>query len=487
MNVLSTQRSPEVVSGERGSEVSPIENLFGRVRHSLGLDRAVTFTVLARGWVSASGLVTVALIARFLTSAEQGYYYTYASLIALQLVFELGFSQVVMQLASHERAHLSIEADGAVKGDPLAHARLASVLKISTRWYAAGALCFGLILIPSGFYFFGSHQHLGTVVAWKAPWTAAALMAVFAFQLDPLYSFFEGCGFVPQIAHMRWVQAVAGSLLGWAALITRHGLYAPAMVLAGQVVVGFVWMSMKRGLLFHLLGHKTIGREVSWRREIWPFQWRIAISWISGYFVYQTFNPFLFAYKGPVAAGQMGMSLSFANALMVTAMAWISTKAAPFGMLIAQKRYLELDSLFFKALKQSVFLGTLGVAVVWSATTCLHYSHSRYAHKILDPLPFALLLMAGILNHAFASLATYLRAHKQEKFFALSFLMAIAVLLSNYFFARRSGALGMVAAYFVIIALMGVGVGALIFRKYRRLWHSDGPDALDAMLNLQTP
>jgi hypothetical protein len=33
------------------------------------------------------------------------------------MVFELGFSRVVMQHASHERAHLSIEPDGAVKGD----------------------------------------------------------------------------------------------------------------------------------------------------------------------------------------------------------------------------------------------------------------------------------------------------------------------------------------------------------------------------------
>jgi len=83
---------------------------------------------------------------------------------------------------------------------------------------------------------------------------------------------------------------------------------------------------LRRGLLFDLLTHKTGDRQISWQNEIWPFQWRIAISWISGYFVYQTFNPFLFAFKGPVAAGKMGMSLSFANAVMVIAMAWCRQK-----------------------------------------------------------------------------------------------------------------------------------------------------------------
>ena len=441
-------------------------------KHGLGLDRAVFFTVLARGWTSGSGLITIVLIARFLSTAEQGYYYTYASLIALQMVFELGFSQVVMQLTSHERAHLSIGPEGHVTGDETAHARLASVLQLSVRWYGAGALLLALALIPTGFYFFSAHQHLGAVVPWQVPWVAAATAAAFAFQLDPLYSFFEGCGFVSNIAHMRWMQAIVGSALAWIALITHHGLYAPAMVITGQVVVGAIWLFLRRDLLTHLLTYKTGEQRISWQDEIWPFQWRIAISWISGYFVYQTFNPFLFAFKGPVAAGQMGMSLSFANSLMVVAMAWVSTKAAPFGMLIAQKQYLQLDALFFRALRHSTLVAGLGAVVIWSASTYLHLTHNRYAEKLLSPVPFAILLIASILNHLLASMGTYLRAHKQEKLFQLSLSIAVTVLLSNFLFARTSGALGMVAGYLVIIALLGLGCGSLLFNKYRRLWHA---------------
>jgi hypothetical protein len=85
--------------------------------------------------------------------------------------------------------------------------------------------------------------------------------------------------------------------------------------------------------------------------------------------------------------------------------------------------------------------------------------------------------MAAIFNHFLASIATYLRAHKQEKLFQLSLSIAAAVLVSNYFFARTSGALGMVAGYLVIMALLGLGGGTLIFNKYRRLWHSDGQHA----------
>src|SRR5271168_3122662 len=105
------------------------------IRHTLGLDRAIAFTVMARVWSSSAGIVTVALIARFLSPAEQGYYYTFGSLVALQIVFELGFSFVIQQMASHERAHLDVSPDGLITGAEKAHARLASILQKTVRWY----------------------------------------------------------------------------------------------------------------------------------------------------------------------------------------------------------------------------------------------------------------------------------------------------------------------------------------------------------------
>src|SRR4051794_25717994 len=127
------------------------------MRRVLGLDRAIGFTILARFWSSAAGFLTVALIARFLSPAEQGLYYTFGSLVALQIVFELGFSVVIMQMASHERAHLAIAADYEVSGDAVAHARLASVIQKSMRWYSVAAILMALALVPAGLWFFGTH------------------------------------------------------------------------------------------------------------------------------------------------------------------------------------------------------------------------------------------------------------------------------------------------------------------------------------------
>ena len=455
----------------RPAAAATLRNFLGQ---RLGIDRAVGYTALGRIWSSLSGLVSVVLIAHLLSPAEQGYYYTFASLIALQMVFELGFTQVVMQLASHERAHLTIEANGRISGDETAHARLASILQLVLRWYSLAAFLFVLVLIPAGLHFFSAHQHLGPAIAWKAPWSCAATVAGFGFFLDPLFAFAEGCGYVAEVAQMRFRRSMAGNLLGWAALATHHGLYAPALMLAGQVTVGSAWLHGRRAWLLGVARFKPGCAQVSWKAEIWPFQWRIAVSWISGYFVYQSFNPFLFAYKGPAAAGRMGMSLSIANSLMFFAMGWVSTKAAPFGMLIAKQRFAELDGIFFRTVLQSTGVAMVGAAMLWSGAAYLNSIHSLYAQKIVGPLSFGLLLAAAIVNHLFAAMGTYLRAHKQEVLFQLSVAIAVAVLFSNYIAAKTVGAPGMVAGYLAILSVLGLGGGLLYFIKYRALWHSTG-------------
>lgn len=441
------------------------------LRTRVGVDKPIAFTILARGWASAAGLVTVALIARFLSPAEQGYYYTFGSLIALQIVFELGFSFVILQMASHERAHLAISAKGVIDGNEIAHARLASVLQKTVRWYSAAALFLASFLLIAGYRFFSAHEHAGDNVHWQFPWYAAALAATFTFQLDPILSFMEGCGFIAHVARLRFAQAAAGSTLAWLALVTHHGLLAPAMMITGNAGVAAFWLIRHRALLLPLLRHDPGEHRISWMKEVWPFQWRIAVSWLCGYFIFQLYNPVLFAYRGAVAAGQMGMSLTLANSLSSVAISWINTKAAPFGAMIARKQFVQLDRLFFQALKQSVAVCGLGAFTIWIAVTYMSSAHIRFAHRLLDPAPLGILLFSAMLNIVVSAEALYLRAHKQEKFLFNSVLGAILVGLSTYLLGRAYGAMGMVTGSLFIGLFIGLPLGTYTFFKYRRIWH----------------
>jgi hypothetical protein len=440
------------------------------LRHVLGLDRAIGFTVLARFWASSAGLVTVALIARFLTPAEQGYYFTFGSLVAMQMVFELGFSFVILQLASHERAQLSISSDYDITGDPVAHARLSSVIQKSVRWYSLAALLLAATLLPIGFFFFYTHQH-GQNISWRLPWCLDALIAVLNFQLDPLLSFLEGCGYVANIARLRFTQSVTGSLLAWLALISHRGLFAPAMMLLGMASCSLVLLFRKRKLLLGLLKYHPGSNRIRWSKEVWPFQWRIAVSWFCGYFIFWLFNPVLFAYHGPVEAGRMGMSLSMANAILNIAVSWVSTKSAPFGTLIARKEYRQLDQTFFRALWQSTAVSVAGGLTAWLGTLFLNLEHIRFAQRLLDPGSIAMLMIYMITNVIIFAEAYYLRAHKQEVFFVNSIVGAVIVTACTLIFGRYFGARGIVVSV-AIGNVVGLIWATYKFRKYRRLWHT---------------
>lgn len=439
----------------------------------LGLDRAIAFTVLARGWAAFAGLLTVTLIPRFLSSAEQGYYFTFGSLVAMQLIFELGFSVVILQLATHECAHLTLRPDGSISGSPLGQARLASILQKAVRWYSIASMLMVLCLIPIGIHFFSAHQPTGQHVAWLGPWCLLVFAAGFTFQIDPVFSFLEGCGYVSNVAHTRLWQAVCGSVLAWSSLVTHHGLYAPAMMIWGYAIGGFVFLARHRKLLLSLLRFDPGAARIDWWKEVWPFQWRIAVSYSCGFFIFQLFNPVLFAFWGPDVAGQMGMSLSIANMLTAAAIAWVNTKAAPFGAMIARREFRKLDRIFFSAVTQSTALCLTGALVAWLACLYLNARGLGFAHRMLAPLPFGLLLLTVTCNQIVSAEALYLRAHKQEKFLINSVAAAVFMGLSTYFLGRYYAAIGVTAGYLLMTLTIGLGLGTWIFLKYRRLWHAE--------------
>ena len=378
---------------------------------------------------------------------------------------------MILQLASHERAELSISSDYEIRGAPIAHARLASVIQKSVRWYSVAAVLMAGTLLPAGFYFFSTHQHAGQTVSWQLPWCFAALMAALNFQIDPFLSFLEGCGYVPEVARLRFMQSATGSLLAWIVLIKHHGLFAPSMMLLGMAAASLVWLTGKRKLLLGLLRHRVGTHRIRWNQEVWPFQWRIAVSWLSGYFLFWIFNPVLFAFRGPVEAGKMGMSLSLANAIQAIAVSWVSTKSAPFGTLIARKEYRRLDETFFQALRQSFAVSLAGALIAWLGCIYLNSRHFSFAQRLLDPLSLGILLLYMIVNVIISSEAYYLRAHKHEVFFVNSLVGAVAVTVCTFIFGRRYGATGIVVST-CLLNWVGVVWATYKFRKYRRIWHT---------------
>jgi len=443
-----------------------------RLARFAGMDRAVLWTVVGKGWAALSGIASLFFIATYLSPEEQGFYFTFASILALQVFFELGLANVILNFTSHEKAKLRWTENGILTGNKVAKYRLSSLLRLSLLWYGIAAILIVLTVLPGGVYFFLISQPEHVRVSWLAPWVLVVLITAGNLLISPVSATLNGCGLVAEVAFLQLIRSVLGSSLLWVSLFFGAGLYS-ATIYQGT---GFVTMLtclliQYRHLLLDIF--KTHSKEVkiNWWREVWPFQWKIAVSWLSGYFIFQLFNPVMFAFHGAKAAGQMGLSLRAINTIGSVALAWTNTKIPIFGKYIALNQYKKLDALFFKSLWQSSSIGILGQGLFLVSVLFLRHGNYGVADRILDVLPLIFLSMATIINGIVASEAYYLRAHKKEPFLWTSVAMGILISLTTIVLGKKFGAIGILTGYFCVNLIVGLGIGSWIFSRKRKEWH----------------
>jgi len=444
-----------------------------RFAHHVGVDRAVFFTILARGWGVGAGLLTIVFVTRFLSPELQGYYYTFYSLIALQIFVELGLNFAIIQFASHEMAKLTWTPEGTVTGDAESKRRLQSLMRFALIWFGVAALLMIAVLLPLGIHFFGTASRASTSVSDTAgPWSLLVIFAAANLTITAAVAVLEGCGKVTEVAIFRLWQSVFSASTVWIVLSLGGHLYALAANSLMVALVGLTWLWFKyRVFLLDLLIPRTPLPGMNWRREIWPFQWRIGISWMSGYLVFQIFNPLLFAAHGPVVAGQMGMSMQIFSALNGAAMAWITTKIPTYGQLIAKHHRKELDALFFRGLAQSFLLLFVSVIFFGFAIWYLTVTESTYPQRLLSTSLMVALAIACLGNHIVFAEASYLRAHKEEPFMLISVFNGIVTAMLALLLIPPYGAIGAVASYVATALSIGLVCGTFIFIRKRREWN----------------
>ena len=90
-------------------------------------DRAAIYVIATNAGQAAAGLITAIFIVRYFSPAIQGYYNTFANLLALEIFLELGLSGAITAFAAHEWAKQSLDRQGASQGTPHALSRLKSL------------------------------------------------------------------------------------------------------------------------------------------------------------------------------------------------------------------------------------------------------------------------------------------------------------------------------------------------------------------------
>lgn len=448
-----------------------------KIVQKIGLDKSIAYSSGARVVQAIAGVVSIFFIGTFLSEVEQGYYFTFASILALQVFFELGLTGIMTQYVAHEASVLHVE-DNAIIGDEKPKSRLASLLRLCVKWYTViSILVFIFLQVAGVFYFNVFEKYNVNDINWYYPWLLVCFCTAVKLFQSPLSSVLQGLGYVKELSRITFYQQLFLPLSTWIGLFFGAKLYVLGIGYSVSVMVWFI-LIWRQNLIKVLVGlWKTrISDSISYMKEIFPYQWKIALSWISGYFIFNLFNPILFATEGAVVAGQMGMTLQALNAINAFSLSWMNTKIPLYSKYIALHKYSELDILFNRMLKQMLSICFFMLFMFVTVVSILRISKfslggSILGDRFLDFTPMILMSVPVLANQYITSLATYLRCHKQEPFLTNSVVMAFLCLLSAYFFGNAYGLYGLTIGYCCLTLGVALPWAYIIYNNKKNQWH----------------
>ena len=439
---------------------------------ALGISRDLVYTVLARIWGMASGLIVIFLVAHFFSRIEQGYYYTFSSLLALQVFFELGLSSVIIQFSAHEFSFLRWSKKGMILGPRGHRGRILNLLSSSVKWYAFSSLILILLLSAGGVFFFRESPGVAVEINWYWPWALAVVGLAANLTLIPFFALMTGGGLIGDVSRLELSSGFLSVLFGGVTIALGGGLYAVFAVSATKFTVSLLYLICFRWgtirLLFRELRRRRVCADrLSWWDEVWPMQWRIALSWLSGYFIFQLFVPVLFNFHGPEVAGRMGMTLSAANAVQSIGLAWINIRIPEFCGLIAAKDWARLRSLFRRVASLAVGV-TLVVSMLVLFVLVESKPYTSIGERLLPPLEVGVMMLASSIQVLITAWAIFMRSFKQEPMLVPSLIGALMTSASTIILGKLFSSGGMVLGYFCVCFFYGIGSTYLIWRHFVR-------------------
>lgn len=376
---------------------------------------------LHRAWQGLSGAVTVGLAIHYLSLEEMGGYYGFLSLVAASTLLDFGLAGVLLLQSAHFFANAKWGYGNHVVGSTATQIR--DLAGKARRWYLAISLGFVMFVLPGGLYFFSGISGLQEI-SWIGPWSVLVLATALNMLMLPYLSLVEGSGRLTEVYAVRLLQGMAGTMVCWMVLVVGGGLWSIVAIPAAGAIIGGGWVVARYKEFPALAALNEPG--IDWRAEIWPLQWRGGVGLVCAFAQTQLYSLVLLKTHGPVVAGQMGLSLTVANMLVLLSQPWLVRKVPALTRAASNFDQAEMDRIFIPNLMMTLLLFVLGAVGVLALL--LVFPESKLATRIL-PIPELICLMVALLaNLIFGSLSLYLRSFRREPFLNL---LVLATLIST--------------------------------------------------------
>lgn len=416
--------------------------------------------IAARLINAGGGLLCLIIVAATYESVEIGRIYTVLSLVGAATLFELGLSTLVLQRNSQITRDRNWDSDNPVNNHDLITPTFGHYLAL----VGVQACLLLMVLLPIGLWvILGVFKEPlgGGVLAWILACMAMALGLPTALLLNTL----EGLGEIEAVAKVRVVQSLA-SLTGLSlSLLGGIGYPSVTIQLACSVVAGWVaiWavharfvVTLFRKIQMHLLPGR-IALD-------WPLQWRLILSFLSGYFSNQAWVVAITLTGAVVLAGHVAMTLQVLAAAVGFALTPIAARLATLSALAHRGGHQAYTLLAARQRNHAaiIFLIVTSGVIVSYLLSSIYLPQIQ--SKLLTPGPLFLIAASAPLVLCLAGTTIFNQSLGRDDLYVVSLFRIAAPITVVMLFGPHLGEWSFAFSY-TAIALLSLLMGFGIHRR----------------------
>ncbi len=223
--------------------------------------------LVQRGWQALSGLLTLILVARFLSLEEQGIYYTITTLLRIFLSLDIGVTNTLIPF---------VAANSGASSSNQRH--IFEIGKYAVGWFFFTGLLI-LILSPLGLIFL-EYRNTTTIDNITLIWVLVIIFSSASYMISPVVLMLEGMGKLQEVYIHRLFQGIIASTLMWIALFCGYGLLSIVIPVIICFTYTLTWVYSSHFEIISQL--RNANRDPIWQDKIWPIQWRTGANIFSG-------------------------------------------------------------------------------------------------------------------------------------------------------------------------------------------------------------
>ena len=440
--------------------------MVGKILSTINVDKNVLIFLSSKFFSYLSYPITLGLIIKYLSLEQQGYYYTFFTLLSFSMFLELGLGVILTNFSSHEFSKLRWY-NNHLTGDKIALKRSLLLIKKTIQWFSAIALIFFILMFFVGKYFFSDLNSIYYLNAW------IIFIAVFSPGLifSPFLSILQGFGKVKEVQTLIFFQVFFSIIAFWMGLLNDFNIYALVLQFAVQNLISSIYIFYKYSkLIFHSLLENN--KLFSWKNEILPLQLKTGFTWLVSYLGLNLLVPFSFKIFGPEAAGQIGMTFRIAEIVSIVCLAWTNTRVPLMGKMIASNEKDKFYNFFSKTLNSILVIGFLLMIAIFILFNLLDYFLlNSFLQRVLS-LQSIMIMAFGYYMFSISNyLAMTIRSFKDEKMILPNvialFTYSIAIFLSSFFNDYKY----LILSYLIVNALVLLPFSIKNIRKTFNLYN----------------